>query len=83
MPCSMIRLADGTVCYVKHSAPRRQKCRFCARWSTKLCDFPMGNGKTCNAPCCSEHSVSVGEDRDFCEAHRKAAPQKSLFEGAA
>ena len=81
MPCSWIRLPNGTIVHIRHSNPRRRRCRFCSQWSTQLCDFPMGNGKTCGSPCCAQHSVRIGEDQDYCELHRNSSPQKFFFEG--
>lgn len=30
MPCSHVKLPDGTMAIVKHGAPRYPRCRFCA-----------------------------------------------------
>jgi hypothetical protein len=51
---------------------RRQNCKFCSRYSTKLCDFPLAGpkaGKTCDAPMCDRCAVHVGPDKDFCPPH--------------
>lgn len=34
-----------------------------------LCDWPMGNGETCDLPICEAHARSIGEDRDLCLVH--------------
>lgn len=45
----------------------------CCRWATTLCDFPVGEGKTCDRPMCKRHATSVGPDRDYCPAHAQPA----------
>jgi hypothetical protein len=34
-----------------------------------LCDYPMGDGKTCDAPLCEDCAHHVGRDLDLCELH--------------
>lgn len=43
--------------------------RRCCAMSTKLCDWPLIEGGTCDAPLCDEHAHSVGPDRDYCPTH--------------
>jgi hypothetical protein len=41
----------------------------CGHTAEMLCDYPMGDGKTCDLPvcwCCSRH---IAEDRDLCLIH--------------
>lgn len=35
----------------------------------KLCDWPMGKGKTCDLALCDDHARGIGEDRDLCPIH--------------
>jgi hypothetical protein len=45
-----------------------------------LCDYPVGNGKTCDKPMCAKHSTSGGKDIDYCPDHKHAAgTQQNLF----
>lgn len=74
MVCSMIKLPGGGVAFVKHSAARTVKCRFCYQRSSKLCDAVIGKtlgGEdiTCDAPICGNHARVVGPDKDFCPKH--------------
>ncbi len=83
MPCSHIKLPDGTVAIVKHSASRGPMCKFCHlrfRWdgrthqATLLCDFVIGTTLggdpiTCDAKVCSKCAKRVGPDKDFCPKH--------------
>ena len=44
----------------------------CGRWADFLCDYPLGDGKTCDAPLCAKHAIQQGaewEDIHFCRAH--------------
>jgi hypothetical protein len=36
----------------------------CGRFAEYLCDWPMGRGKTCDAPMCEVHAISQGHARD-------------------
>lgn len=79
-PCKWIQLDDGTTVHLKLSNPRRTKCRFCKKWwGSRLCDFPLGNGRTCDAPMCPACATRTGEDADLCPNHKNAAPQRDLF----
>ncbi len=47
-------------------------CDQCGKVADFLCDFPMGKGKTCDAPLCDDCRVHQGgelKDLDFCPAH--------------
>jgi hypothetical protein len=67
------RMADGTAVHVKFAAPRRKRCKFCdptkANFATLQCDYPIGNGKTCDAFMCAACARCVGMDRDYCPDH--------------
>ena len=34
-----------------------------------LCDYPMGDGKTCDVQLCSTCAKQIGEDKHLCEIH--------------
>jgi hypothetical protein len=44
-------------------------CGECGSPSDYLCDFPTGDGNTCDIPLCGFHSCEVGEDKHFCPIH--------------
>jgi hypothetical protein len=57
-------------------------CATCGRRSTKLCDFPVAKGKTCDAPICDGCATEVGMGIDHCPKHKgMQQPQGTLFEG--
>ena len=37
--------------------------------STHLCDWPIGDAKTCDMGMCEEHATEVGHDRHYCPVH--------------
>lgn len=81
MPCSRIKLPDGTVAIVKHAKRRFPRCSFCpvddmrkACDATLLCDFVVGRTLggaeiTCDLPICAHCAKHVGPDKDFCPNH--------------
>lgn len=62
MHCEWLKSEDGTVIHMKTTAPRKQECKFCHEMSRdmKLCDFPLGNGRTCDAQMCSNCARTLG-----------------------
>lgn len=44
-------------------------CTECADVSVNLCDYPVGEGKTCDRPLCDEHSSQIGNDIHYCRDH--------------
>ena len=41
----------------------------CAWAAEYLCDYPVGNGKTCDRPLCSDHAYEVAPDIHYCAQH--------------
>lgn len=44
-------------------------CRVCGHIADKLCDYPVGKGKTCDSKLCIEHAVNIKGDLDYCPEH--------------
>src|SRR3546814_2882760 len=44
-------------------------CTECAAPSDNLCDYPVGDGKTCDRPLCEDHSHEVAHDTHYCRGH--------------
>ena len=45
-------------------------CSVCGFMCDRLCDYPLGRGKTCSARLCDEHAlVQPDGDLDFCPKH--------------
>lgn len=63
MPCEWYKTADGVVMHINRgrSGGRKKICPFCKRgFVSKLCDYPVGNGKTCDAEMCDQCSRTLG-----------------------
>jgi hypothetical protein len=69
-PCEWLKTADGVVMHINRGrgGGRKLVCKFCTRKYSdgKLCDFPVGNGRTCDAAMCSECARTLGsQDTDI------------------
>jgi hypothetical protein len=84
MPCSVVKVGDSYA-IVTHARQPRRRCRFCAHGLVeRLCDFPLGPGKTCDEGMCSQCATRMGADLDYCPRHKHSKPaaqQRSLWEG--
>lgn len=72
MPCNLKPLPGGGYAIACSRGQRPILCVTCGQRGNILCDYPVTrNGKpgTCDRPCCRQHAVSVGPDRDYCLAH--------------
>ena len=94
-PCEWLRRPDGSVIHINRSrGNKRMKCPFCGasynRDDGKLCDFPVGEGRTCDAQMCSSCARTLGRQEteraagfkklndtiDVCPKHRVGAVVK-------
>jgi len=59
--------------HVRMPKQRPKRCT-CGKLSLepRLCDFKMGPGKTCDAPCCAHCAIHPALGRDICPAHAEA-----------
>lgn len=72
MPCEPFcyRDEDGNIISgIMCSRGKRKLCQYCGRPMTSMCDYPLPNGKTCDAPLCDKHKTTVGHDLDVCREH--------------
>lgn len=70
MPCYTFRTADGASGFICTGRQKPKKCTGCGKLTaTLLCDFPAGDGKTCDKSICKACSRHVGPDRDYCVTH--------------
>jgi hypothetical protein len=93
MPCDWLKGPNGAVIHINRgrSGERKKLCPFCKRGQVaKLCDFPLGDGKTCDAEMC-DHCAStrggqhtdigggftkLNDTLDYCPKHKHQTPQK-------
>lgn len=73
MPCEYVDLGGGQHALVKLAKRRPRHCVGCRQllreW--KLCDFPLGAGKTCDKVLCRACATHQRTGRDFCPGHAK------------
>ena len=48
---------------------KRRPCVSCGGESARLCDWKIGDGRTCDAAVCDEHTYSPEPDKDLCPGH--------------
>lgn len=44
-------------------------CHRCSGVGDFLCDYPVGEGKTCDAPMCDSHAHEIGPELHYCQTH--------------
>jgi hypothetical protein len=66
MPCEV----------TKEAIVNQKRCRWCGKLSTKLCDFILVTGRTCDQPICQDHAQSRGFQIDFCPNHSTEPAQR-------
>lgn len=54
---------------MSHGIEARDLECLCERPGRFLCDYPMGEGKTCDQMICAEHRVALPYGQDLCLAH--------------
>ncbi|MFC6197789.1 hypothetical protein [Ponticaulis profundi] len=52
-----------------HGDFETDQCADCSRESKYLCDYPVGDDKTCDRMMCKSHSHHIGGDVHYCEFH--------------
>ena len=99
MPCEWLSGPNGEVIHVNRGRMGGKfQCKFChcnaKKEDAKLCDFPVGNGKTCDAQMCSSCAMTLGSQQtdighgmkklndtiDVCPIHRTAVFQNGKWE---
>jgi hypothetical protein len=64
MPCEWLKdEKTGAVIHINRGrgGGKKKLCPFCKKgWVSKLCDFPVGNGKTCDAEICDQCATNRG-----------------------
>lgn len=69
MPCYTLKTEDGGTMFIcgKFGPHCRGGCG--APGDEFLCDYPIGKGKTCDAPLCADHAHEVAPDVHYCPGH--------------
>ncbi len=68
MPCYALydkdRNRNGFIC-----GDLGPHCADCGAASDNLCDYPVGDGKTCDRSICEYHSHEVAPNTHYCDQH--------------
>ena len=68
MPCYALHDKDGKP--IGHLCGNLgAHCTCCGGVSGYLCDFPVGEGKTCDRPLCGRHAAEVAPEVHYCPGH--------------
>lgn len=46
-----------------------EHCFSCGWFGDYLCDYPVGEGKTCDRMMCDDHKNGVAPEVDYCDVH--------------
>lgn len=65
------KMGDLGIVFVtfREGAEPWQHCTDCLEPAEFLCDFPVGDGKTCDRPLCEGHAHEVAPDVHYCTGH--------------
>jgi hypothetical protein len=70
MKCDTVKLPNGSHAIVCGQRPKRKRCEKCgANWATRLCDWKLGVGKTCDVALCVGCTSAPAQDKDLCPDH--------------
>lgn len=66
-----LKLKDGSVHTVFFHGPEieHNPCIECGFDSSLLCDFPVSDGKTCDAKICESCAHEIGPNMHYCNTH--------------
>jgi hypothetical protein len=64
MVCRSIIVAPGFIAIACGARAKKAPCSVlgCGRPHTRLCDYPLKGGGTCDAKLCGTHATRMGED---------------------
>ena len=70
MGCATEKRSDGSIIF--WCGKGIEPCYVCGEMAVALCDYPVGQRKTCDQPLCEKHSIKQGtewQDIHFCPTH--------------
>lgn len=67
MPCYALRQNGKRIGHI--CGEFGDHCKDCGAVADNLCDFPVGEGLTCDRAICDEHSNVIGVDIHYCAGH--------------
>lgn len=69
MPCYIEHTEDGDAVFLCGDLGPHCAAGKCAAVSGWLCDYPVGEGKTCDLPLCGSHAYEVAPNIHYCPGH--------------
>lgn len=69
MPCYTIRTKDGGTAIICGKLGPHCAAEKCGEPRGFLCDYPVGDGKTCDLPLCQSHAYEVAPNVHYCPGH--------------
>ena len=67
MPCYMGHNKQGGRFFI--CGDLGPHCSYCGDVGELLCDYPVGNEKTCDRPVCENHATEVADNIHYCHSH--------------
>ena len=69
MPCYIERTAHGEPMFLCGKLGPHCAAEKCAASTGFLCDFPVGDGRTCDLSLCASHAYEVAPNVHYCPGH--------------
>ena len=69
MPCYRIPMKSGGHAFLCGDLGDHCAAEKCSDVSTYLCDYPVGDGMTCDLSLCQSHAYEVAPDIHYCPSH--------------
>ena len=69
MPCYQIHMEGGGKAFLCGDLGPHCGDSQCADVGENLCDYPVGDSRTCDMPICHGHSFEVAPNMHYCPAH--------------
>lgn len=66
MPCYIEPTRNGTMFLCGDLGPH---CADCGAVGNYLCDYPVGDGKTCDRNVCNRHAHEIAPNMHYCDQH--------------
>ena len=69
MPCYIERMKDGGTMFMCGNLGPHCAAEKCSALGVNLCDYPVGDDRTCDLPLCDSHAYEVAPNVHYCPGH--------------
>jgi len=69
MPCYIMHMSNGGMAFLCGDLGPHCSDAKCEDVGTFLCDYPVGDDKTCDAYLCKHHAFEVAPNIHYCPGH--------------